>query len=72
MVTEVKREDALRMCEYRKRKQEDKASLDFMAFVTGWDLELFLEFHPKHALELQVCQEKSAAAQYEFDTSLLE
>ena len=73
---EAKREkDALRMREYRKRKQDDKATLeDFMAFVAERDLELFLEFHAKRAMESQVCQERSETAQYEFDfdTSLLE
>ena len=73
---EAKREkDALRVREYKKRKQDDKATLeDFMAFVAERDLELFLEFHAKRVMEPQVCQERSEAAQYEFDfdTSLLE
>ncbi len=67
MVMEVKREDALRMHTHRKRIQEDKAILeDFMAFVAERDLELFLEFHAKRVMELQVSQEKSAIV-YEFD-----
>jgi hypothetical protein len=53
--------------------------LDFMAFVAERDLELFLEFLAKRAMESppseQDCQEpeESLAAQYvlDFDTSLL-
>ena len=51
---------------------------DFMAFVAERDLELFLEFQAKRAMESppseQDCQEKSVAAQYvlNFDTSLVE
>jgi hypothetical protein len=49
-----------------------------MAFVAERDLELFLEFQAKRAMESppseQDCQEESIAAQYAlyFDTSLLE
>ena len=57
-------QDALRMREYRRRKREDKATReDFMAFVAERDLELFLEFQAKRAMESppseQDCQEKS-------------
>jgi hypothetical protein len=51
--------------------------LDFMAFVAERDLELFLEFLAKRAMESppseQDCQEESLAAKYvlDFDTSLL-
>ena len=76
---EVKAEkNALRMREYRKRKQKDKAILeDFMAFVAERDLELLLAFQAKRANECseQGHQEKeSLAAQYvlDFDTPLLE
>ena len=43
-IMEVKSEkDALRMREYRRQKQKDKAiHEDFMAFVAERDLELFL------------------------------
>ena len=69
-IKKVKRgKDALRMRAYTKRIQEDKTILeDFMAFVAEQDLELFLEFHAKRAME---SQEKSTIV-YEFDTSLLE
>ena len=67
------------MCEYRRRKWEDKATHeDFMAFAAERDLELFLEFQAKRAMKSppseQDCQEESLAAQYvlDFDTSLLE
>jgi hypothetical protein len=75
---EVKAEKgALRMREYRRRKQKDRETLeDFMAFVAERDLELFLEFQAKRAKESseQDRQEESLAAQYvlDFDTFLLE
>jgi hypothetical protein len=77
---EVKTEkDALHMRKYRRRKREDKATReDFMAFVAERDLELFLEFKAKRAMESppseQDCHEEPVAAQYvlDFDTSLLE
>jgi hypothetical protein len=49
-----------------------------MAFVAERDLELFLEFKAKRAMESppseQDCHEEPVAAQYvlDFDTSLLE
>ena len=53
LMMEVKAEkNALRMREYRKRKQKDKVILkDFMAFVAEQDLELLLEFQAKRAKE---------------------
>ena len=77
---EVKAEkDALRMREYRRRKQKDRETLgDFMAFVAERDLELFLEFQAKRAKEsserVSKSQEELLAVQYvlDFDTSLLE
>jgi hypothetical protein len=70
-------EGALRIREYRRRKQKDRETLeDFMAFVAERDLELFLEFQAKRAKESseQDRQEELLAAQYvlDFDTSLLE
>jgi hypothetical protein len=61
---EVKAEkDALRMREYRRRKQKDRETLeDFMAFVAERDLELFLEFQAKRVMKSSSEQEESLAA----------
>ena len=68
LIMEVKAEkNALRMREYRKRKQKDKVILeDFMAFVAERDLELLLEFQAKRAKESseQDRKEESLAAKY--------
>ena len=78
-IMEVKAEkDVFRKREYRRRKREDRESLeDFMAFVAERDLELFLEFQAKRdkeSSEQDRQEEESLAAQYvlDFDTSLLE
>ena len=76
-IMEVKAEkDALRMREYRRRKQKIKAiHEDFIAFVTrGARFGAVLEFQSKRVMKSSSEQEESLAAQYvlDFDTSLLE
>jgi hypothetical protein len=52
VIMKTGKDAAFRMREYRRRKREDKATHeDFMAFVAERDLELFLKFREKRAIE---------------------